>query len=151
MVLNVVTINIGQDGMTDPAEMCADPVISPVGGIYDKDIEAPISVSIQCSAPNATIYYTIDGSDPTAASTIYDGMFSVTYPLFSIFPYYCTIKAVAISPNYLLSNIVSATYVLAIEGTDEGTYGYDGVAWSTTDVFIWNSVDSGTYGRAINE
>lgn len=151
MVLNVVTINIGQDGMTDPVEMCADPVISPVCGIYDKDIDAPISVSIQCGAPNATIYYTTDGSDPTTASMIYSGVFSVTYPPSSEFPYYCVVKTIAIAPNYLLSNIVSATYVLATEGIGAGTYSYDGMAWSSIDILVWSSVDSFTYGRAINE
>lgn len=45
------------------------PVITPDSGIYD----APPQVSITTIAPSATIRYTLDGTEPTEASTAYTG------------------------------------------------------------------------------
>ena len=43
------------------------PVISPKGGLYLE----PQTVSITCNTEGAVIYYTMDGSDPTTASSVY--------------------------------------------------------------------------------
>lgn len=44
-----------------------DPVASPEGGTYD----SPQSVTLTSSTPGAAIYYTADGTTPTASSTVY--------------------------------------------------------------------------------
>ena len=49
------------------------------------------------SLPKAQVFYTIDGTDPTTASTLYEGMFTVDHP--------CTVKAVAIAEGYTLSEV----------------------------------------------
>ena len=49
------------------------------------------------SLPKAQVYYTLDGSDPTTASTLYEGTFSVDKP--------CTVKAAAIAEGYTLSEV----------------------------------------------
>ena len=49
------------------------------------------------SLPKAQVYYTLDGSDPTTSSTLYEGTFSVDKP--------CTVKAAAIAEGYTLSEV----------------------------------------------
>ncbi len=55
------------------------------------------NVTIKNSNPKAQIYYTIDGSEPTTASTLYTGTFNLTAE--------ATVKAVAIAEGYLLSEV----------------------------------------------
>ena len=45
----------------------ATPVISPTGG------NIPITATIACGTPGASIRYTLDGTDPTSSSTLYSG------------------------------------------------------------------------------
>lgn len=47
----------------------ATPIISPNGGYYS----VPVKVTITCSTANAQIRYTLDTTEPTAASTLYTG------------------------------------------------------------------------------
>lgn len=56
--------NVGAQNFYEPK-----PVMSLAPGFYG----GPQSVTITCSNPSATIRYTTNGSDPTAASTIYTG------------------------------------------------------------------------------
>ena len=49
--------------------------------------------------PKAQVYYTIDGTDPTTASTPYEDVITLTQP--------CTLKAVAIAEGYTLSATAS--------------------------------------------
>ena len=73
---------------------CATPVIS-----YN---DATLKVSISCTTPNCTIYYTTDGSAPNTSSTAYSGPFSVDGPT--------TVKAIATHTNLPSSTVA----VLAI-------------------------------------
>jgi len=49
------------------------PEISPESGTY----VGSVAVTLTAQA-GATIYYTLNGSDPTTASTVYSGPFNVT-------------------------------------------------------------------------
>ncbi len=82
---------------TPPA--VADPVISLAEGEY----EGTQSVTITCETTGAKIYYTTNGSDPTASSTLYNGAISVSASQ--------TIKAIAIKDE-VESSIVSAEYTI---------------------------------------
>lgn len=80
----------------------AEPVLSPESEL---PFEGEIEVSITCETANATIYYTTDGSDPTASSTPYNGPITISETT--------TIKAFARNNNYsrwIDSEIVSAIY-----------------------------------------
>ena len=79
----------------------AAPVISPEAGTY---YETPIEVSI--TNPNSTgkVYYTLDGTEPTAASTEYAEAISITTNT--------TVKAVVIDGGKA-SEVVTAEYVIA--------------------------------------
>ncbi len=76
------------------------PVFSPVPGIYNVDI----AVTISCATDGATIYYTTDGSEPSAANgTEYTGEMVVSEST--------TFKAIAIKDNNA-SSVVTAAYTI---------------------------------------
>ena len=60
--------NVGAQNFYEPK-----PVMSLAPGFYP----GPRSVTITCSNPTATIRYTTNGSDPTAASTVYSGPIAI--------------------------------------------------------------------------
>ena len=62
------------------------------------------AVQIECSTEDVTIYYTIDGSEPSETNgTLYNGQFNVTSDT--------EIKAIAVKEGYLDSEIVKYKYV----------------------------------------
>lgn len=65
-----------------------------------KNLNTNISMAMAASnLPKPHIYYTLDGSEPTVASTEYTEMLNVKAP--------CTVKAVAIAEGYLLSEVAA--------------------------------------------
>jgi hypothetical protein len=86
-----------------PVHAVEAPVFTPAGGTYS---EAQ-SVEITCATENATIYYTIDGTDPTNESTEYTGAIAVSATT--------TIKAIAYVGTDA-SQIVSAKYTIEVPG-----------------------------------
>ena len=81
----------------------ATPTFDPAAGEVDKDYE----ITISCETADATIYYTTDGSTPTASSTAYDPASKPTIDDDK------TIKAIAIKANYIDSDVSSASYTYA--------------------------------------
>lgn len=62
---------------------------------------SPSTVSISCATEGASIYYTVDGNDPTEQSTLYSASFQATAP--------ATIKARAYKEGLEASEIATAT------------------------------------------
>jgi hypothetical protein len=84
----------------------AAPTFTPAPGTYT----SAQTVSIDDATTGATIYYTSDGkTTPTSASTKYTGAITVSATK--------TIKAIAITPAYADSSVVSATYTLNLPPT----------------------------------
>ena len=79
----------------------ATPTFSPTAGTY---YEAQ-TVTINCSTEGATIHYTIDGTDPTESSPVYESPISISETT--------TVKAFAMKEGYLDSGIASALYTIA--------------------------------------
>ena len=63
----------------------------------------PQSVELSCATEGATIYYTLDGSEPNANSSVYSGAIQVSETT--------TIKAIAIKDE-VLSDVATATYTI---------------------------------------
>ncbi len=84
------------------------PAFSPAPGTYT----SPQTISLNSATSDAVIYYTTDGSQPTAAATRYTGPIQVTQSE--------TAKAIAISKAYGTSNVASAAYV--IQPIQPGTF-----------------------------
>ncbi|MBQ7532313.1 MAG: chitobiase/beta-hexosaminidase C-terminal domain-containing protein, partial [Bacteroidales bacterium] len=81
---------------------CATPTFTPEAGTYYEAQE----VAIACSTADATIYYTLDGSDPDENSEVYSEPISVEESM--------TIKAIAMKEGYENSNIATAEYTIII-------------------------------------
>ena len=99
------------------------PTFSPDGGTYT----SPQSVTISCATAGAVIYYTTDGSTPTASSTKYTAPVTVSESL--------TLKAIAVKDDDK-SNVATASYTIKDEGDDPTPTG-DGIfkkVTSTSDL-----------------
>lgn len=83
-------------------ETVATPVIAPDAGNYNE----PQQITITCATDEALIYYTTDGTDPTAESTLYTEPFTLSAS--------ATVKAVAVKEGYNNSDIASAVYTMPI-------------------------------------
>ena len=100
-----------------PTETCANPSFSPAGGTYT----SPQSVSLSCATDGASIYYRIDGAEPTADTTdgsqLYSSPITVNVNM--------TIKAIAVKEGMENSAVADATYTIVnIEhaGTEADPY-----------------------------
>jgi hypothetical protein len=119
--------------------------LSPSGYTYSSDQ----TVSVITATTGATIYYTLDGSTPTASSTVYTAPISIAGNGTQK-----TIKAVASKAGMSNSAIVSATYTIAYPAVATPqisaysyTYSSDQTATiscSTTGATIYCTVDGST-------
>ena len=83
-----------------PEPAPANPTFNPAEGTFFNSVD----VALACETEGATIYYTLDGTDPSDASTAYTEAIHITETK--------TVKAIAIK-NALSSEIVSATYTIS--------------------------------------
>ena len=63
------------------------------------------SVTLECATDGATIYYTLDGSEPTDTNTVYSAPFDITGTT--------TVRAIACAADYTPSEIFTQTFTLA--------------------------------------
>ena len=78
---------------------CTDPIISPANGSTFQHSNQ--TVSIDWTETDGTLRYTLDGSEPTAASAEYAGPFTISETT--------TVRAKVISDRFFDSNVASAT------------------------------------------
>ena len=83
-------------------ETVATPVFSLDGG----EITADTEISIECATEDATIKYTIDGTEPAENGIIYTAPFTLNED--------ATVKAIAIKDGYNNSIVASATYTMLV-------------------------------------
>ena len=89
-------------GETPPVTV-ATPIFSPAAGTYT----SAQTVTISCSTSGATIYYTTDGTTPSASSTVYSSAITVCETT--------TLKAIAMKDG-TSSNVATATYTISSGG-----------------------------------
>jgi hypothetical protein len=94
------------------------PAITPNGGAFTNFV----NVGLTSSTPGATIYYTLEGSTPTATSTLYTGPFVLTNSTL--------VKAVALKTNVADSAIASALFNRAIRLPTITAFGGSGSGWT---------------------
>ena len=78
----------------------ATPIFSMVSGTYFNDID----VEILCVTEGATIYYTLDGTDPTTSSSVYTSAIHISETT--------TLKAMGVKEGFANSSIATAEYVI---------------------------------------
>lgn len=88
-------VSIGASGAV------SQPYFSLPAGTYTGEQTCTITVSMPS---DATIYYTLDGTDPTRDSTEYTGPITITES--------CTLKAFAVADNFGDSTMARATYII---------------------------------------
>jgi chitinase len=102
----------------EATQTVATPVINPSGGTYTTDQ----TITITCQTAGSTIHYTLDGSEPTTSSAIYNGAISITTTTI--------VKAKAFLTGMNDSQTAVATYTInkndtvatPVFLTSEGTY-----------------------------
>ena len=91
-----------EDTVTDEGSKI---VATPIFSIESGAVNSGTSVTITCSTEGAKIYYTKDGTEPTAASTEYTAAISVTPPM--------TLKAIAVKDGMNDSAVASVSYTIS--------------------------------------
>lgn len=110
--------------------------MSPVGGTYT----SPVTVTLTASATNnpILIYYTTDGSTPTANSSLYTAPFLVTATH--------TIKAVAIDNQGNKSSVLSQSYIIGQAGFS--VYLKKDPSWNKAHIHYWGAQPNGTLSNS---
>jgi serine/threonine-protein kinase len=132
-----------------PTPVTAVPVLTPGGGTY---AEAQ-SVAISDATPDATIYYTVDGSPPTKESPIY------TQPISSL-PSGTVVRAMAAAEGHSPSSDVTGVYIWSaavrpaanppgISAYDQGKSSYDRKDYAQARTLFGQACDGGEM-RACN-
>jgi hypothetical protein len=85
-----------------PSQAVATPTFTPAPGTFP----AAQDVTIATTTPNATIFYTTDGTNPTSASVVYSGAISVAKNT--------TIRAFATATGFKDSAVAAGAYVINI-------------------------------------
>jgi hypothetical protein len=86
-----------------PLGTVAKPTATPEAG----EVAYGDTVTLSTTPPDAAIYYTTDGNDPTSNSTPYSGPISITEAV--------TIKAIAVKAGYTDSEVLDAAYTVQPE------------------------------------
>lgn len=110
-------VNVYEGGIVADGEttVVADPVISPESQTFSESFTATIT----CATEGATIYYTLDGTDPTTSDTKQAYTEAITIPTATT-----TLKAYA-EKDGVQSDVVTATYTYKEPvAPAEGTYTY---------------------------
>ncbi len=117
-----------QDTVTDAGSKI-ETVATPTFSVESGEVIGGTSVTITCATEGAKIYYTKDGSEPTASGTEYTEAISITEVV--------TLKAIAVKSGMSNSTVASVSYRIIPEGfvkvtggTVEGksnTNNYEGV------------------------
>ena len=128
----VVTNPSGQSataagGYTFVVTPAATPAFNPPAGAYI----GGQSVSITTATAGATIYYTLDGTTPSSASTVYTGPVTVSASK--------TLKAIAVAAGYTTSSVGSADYSILTRAT---------LPQSSFSVLAADSQETGCYNGA---
>ena len=79
-------------------------VATPAFSVASGEVDSGTSVTISCATEGAKIYYTTDGSEPTASGTEYTAAISVTPPM--------TLKAIAVKDGMNNSSVASVSYTI---------------------------------------
>jgi hypothetical protein len=95
-------------GYSSHGSQTAAPSISPAAGTYT----SPLTVTITPAVSGTPIYYTTDGSTPTAASALYSGPISLTAS--------ATVQAIAVASGASASAVVSSKYTIQTPASSSG-------------------------------
>ena len=98
-----IDIFVKNEGGDTPTPVVATPTFTPAAGEYNE----PQEVVISCTTADATIHYTLDGTEPTVESAVYETPISIDVTT--------TVKAMAVKEGYDNSAVAEAVYTIILE------------------------------------
>ncbi|AXT54701.1 T9SS C-terminal target domain-containing protein [Aquimarina sp. AD1] len=102
--------------------------INPVSGLYTEPLL--VTMSATSSSGSATsIFYTTDGSNPTASSTLYSSSFDISNTTI--------IRAIAIDTEGNESEVITRNYVIG-DGEPFNVYFKKPSSWSSANIYLFN-------------
>jgi O-glycosyl hydrolase len=113
LTLTFVAVGCGGGGSSvappppPPPPAASTPALWPVSGSYSQT-QAGQTVTLTDSTPNASIYYTTDGTTPTSSSTQYNNPITITSTT--------KIQAIATAQGYSPSALATGSYTLTPPG-----------------------------------
>jgi Chitobiase/beta-hexosaminidase C-terminal domain/Legume lectin domain len=116
-------------GLLNGQPTAATPIINPNGGSFSTNQ----SVTLSSATPSAALFYTLDGSTPTTASTEYTGPVTISTDT--------TIKAIASAPGYLQSSISSAVFTFTTQ-TPPVTFSPAGGTYTSAQTVTLSDTDA---------
>ncbi len=99
-------------GSNPPPQTASAPTFSPSSGTYS----SAQTVTLADTTPGASIYYTVDGSMPSAASTLFSSSSPISVSTTT------TIKAIAVASGYTNSAVASGTYTINLPAAATPTF-----------------------------
>ncbi len=101
---NTINLVVARDSddfeVLSDEDQVATPSFDPSPGTFPDEV----TVSISTSTPDATIYYTVNGTEPTTDSEVYDGPLTFTETT--------TLSAFAVADGFTDSDVVTGEYVI---------------------------------------
>jgi hypothetical protein len=94
------------------------PLITPNGASFTNSV----NVSLSTTTPGAQIYFTLDGSTPSSASTLYTAPFTVTSTT--------VVRTIAIKAGLFDSAISSAVFIKSLPSVNITGFGNNGTGWT---------------------
>jgi sugar lactone lactonase YvrE len=102
------------------------------GGLYDGPQEIVIDYA---RLPSSVIYYTKDGSTPTASSTVFTSPVTITQST--------TFKAIAVAPGYSPSDVVTAVYTIQPSAAATPAFSLESGVYTSTQLLTITDTTSG--------
>ncbi len=129
----ILNSSIGSATYTITYDPVAQPTFSPVAGTYNSDQSVTIN-----SVAGATIYYTLDGSEPTTSSTQYSSPISIAGHSTTK-----TVKAMAVKTG-LANSSASAAYVIAYDTLAQPTFSIPTGTYNQDQSITLSTITPGT-------
>jgi glucosylceramidase len=126
----------GTSGGSTPPPTASTPTFSPAPGTYT----SAQTVSLADATPGASVYYTVDGSTPTASSTLYSSTSPIAVSTTT------TIQAIAVELGYTNSSVASGTYTINLPASATPTFSPAPGSYSTAQSV---SISDATPGASI--
>lgn len=118
-------------------------VATPTFSVAAGEVVAGTEVAISCATEGATIYYTLDGTTPTAASLVYSAPIAITEAV--------TISAIAVADGMDDSAVATASYTIFEIAANVAMFNFTDPSTLTPAYTVADAKADGTTGNSLIE